>query len=193
MRPLMLRRILVLTTAMALVAAPVRAENILRDAETEAFFRDATRPIAIAAGLEPKSIQIVLVGDESINAAAVGNQNVIVNTGTIEAMDDVGELQGVLAHEFGHIAGGHIVRYNEGLAPATKISILSLLLGVAAIAAGAGELGAGILAGGQQAALGKYLAFSRQVESSADQAGASYLNKAGISGKRHDPLLRACC
>ena len=83
----------------------------------------------------------------------------------------------------GHITGGHIIRFDEGVKTATGITILSLILGAAAIAAGAGDAGAGILAAGQQAATGKFLAFSRVQERSADSAGARYLSEAGITGK----------
>ncbi|MEP0730580.1 MAG: M48 family metalloprotease, partial [Parasphingorhabdus sp.] len=88
-----------------------------------------------------------------------------------------------MAHDLGHITGGHAIRFDEGLKTATGITILSLILGAAAIAAGAGDAGMGILAAGQQAALGKFLAFSRVQERSADSAGARYLSDAGISGK----------
>jgi predicted Zn-dependent protease len=63
------------------------------------------------------------------------------------------------------------------------IMILSLLLGAAAAAAGGGDVAPGILAAGQQAAMGRLLAFSRTQESSADAAGARFLAAAGISGK----------
>ncbi len=169
--------------ALALIAEPVAAQNILRDAETEAFFRDVGKPMEEAAGLDPKSVEIVLVGDQSINAFAAGGQNVFINAGTVIQADNVNQLQGVIAHELGHVADGHLVRFNEGASAATGISLLSLLLGAAALAAGAGDAGMGIMMAGQQAAQGKFLAFSRVIESSADQAGASYLQKAGITGK----------
>src|SRR3546814_7429458 len=79
--------------------------------------------------------------------------------------------------------GGHAIRVNDGAKAATNISLLSLLLGAAAIAAGAGEAGMGVMMAGQQAALGKFLAFSRVQESTADAAGAQYLSKAGIIGR----------
>ena len=41
----------------------------------------------------------------------------------------------------------------------------------------------GIMAAGQQAAMGKFLSFTRTQESSADAAGSRYLREAGISGK----------
>ncbi|MBR0553258.1 M48 family metalloprotease [Stakelama marina] len=162
---------------------PAYAQTILRDTETEALMKDMTRPIIEAAGLSPKNVQIIVLQDPSINAFVAGGQVVFVHSGLIDAADNANEVQGVIAHELGHIAGGHVPLADRGMKSATGVSIASLLLGVAAIAAGAGEAGAGILAAGQRAALGKYLAYSRTQESSADAAGARYLNTAGISGK----------
>jgi predicted Zn-dependent protease len=162
-------------------ARPAMAQSILRDAETEAMLADMTRPIIQAAGLSPNNVRVVLVNDPSINAFVAGGQIVYIHSGLIDAADNANEVQGVIAHEIGHIVGGHAVFQNDG--GYTKISILSLLLGAAAMAAGAGEAGTGILMMGQRAAIGKYLAFSRIQESSADAAGARFLNTAGITGK----------
>src|SRR5207253_9390988 len=85
--------------------------------------------------------------------------------------------------ELGHVAGGHSIRLQQGAREATGMTIATLVLGALAIAAGAGEAGMGIMAAGQQAALGNFLSFSRTQESSADQAGAQYLSGAHISGK----------
>lgn len=159
------------------------AQSILRDAETEALFADMSKDIIRAAGLEPRHVQIVLINDKEINAFVAGGQIVYIHSGLVMAAKNANQVQGVIAHELGHVVGGHVIRINEGVKAATSISILSLLLGAAAIAAGAGDAGAGIMAAGQQAAMGKFLAFSRTQESSADAAGASYLSKAGISGK----------
>ncbi len=176
-------RLLALFLALFLSLQPAYAQSILRDAETEALFADMSVDIIRAAGLEPRHVQIVLINDKEINAFVAGGQIVYIHSGLITAAKNVGEVQGVIAHELGHVAGGHVIRINEGAKEATSISILSLLLGAAAIAAGAGDAGAGIMAAGQQAALGKFLAFSRTQEASADAAGASYLSKAGISGR----------
>ena len=168
---------------LAITAHPVAAQSVLRDAETEALFHDMANPLIAAAGLNPKSVDIVLIGDPEINAFVAGGQVVYIHSGLIEAAANANEVQGVIAHELGHIAAGDVLRGSEGIKTATGITILSLILGAAAIAAGAGEAGAGILAAGQQAALGKYLAFSRTQESGADQSGRRYLSRAGISGK----------
>jgi len=176
-------RLIALFLALLLSLQPVYAQSILRDAETEALFADMSVDIIRAAGLEPRHVQIVLINDKEINAFVAGGQIVYIHSGLITAAKNVGEVQGVIAHELGHVAGGHVIRINEGAKEATSISILSLLLGAAAIAAGAGDAGAGIMAAGQQAALGKFLAFSRTQEASADAAAASYLSKAGISGR----------
>ena len=181
-RPL-LRIALTLLAMLAIATRPAMAQSILRDAETEALFQDMMDPLLIAAGLQPGQVRVHLLGDRSINAFVAGSQDIYVFAGLIEAADTAEEVQGVLAHELGHVIGGHAIRVNEGAKAATGISLLSLLLGAAAIAAGGGEAGMGIMMAGQQAALGKFLAFSRVQESTADAAGAQYLSKAGISGR----------
>lgn len=169
--------------ATALAIQPVAAQSILRDAETEALLADMAAPLVEAAGLAPGNVDIVLINDPSINAFVAGGQAVYIHSGLIDAADTANEVQGVIAHELGHITGGHVVRFSEGAGAATNISILSLLLGVGAALAGAGEAGIGIMQAGQRAALGKFLAFSRVQEASADAAGAEYLSLAGISGR----------
>jgi len=168
---------------LALTVRPAMAQQILRDAETEAFLKKISEPIIRAAGLSPNNVQILLINDPNINAFVAGGQIVWIHSGLITAADNANQLQGVIAHELGHIEGGHIIRGGEGMKAATGITLLSMLLGVAAMAAGGGAAGMGIMAAGQQAAMGKYLAFSRTQESSADLAGARYLSTAGISGQ----------
>ena len=164
-------------------ARPAMAVSILRDSETELLFKQISEPLIVAAGLDPKSVKVVLVNDQEINAFVAQGQVVYIHSGLLAQADNVNQLQGVIAHELGHVAGGHAIRIGEGVRQATGISILSLVLAAAAVAAGAGEAGMGILAAGQQAAMGSFLAFSRAQESTADTAGATYLSKAGVSGK----------
>jgi predicted Zn-dependent protease len=170
-------------TMISIVVQPVSAQSILRDAETEALFTDMVAPLVAVSELDAKEVEVVLINDHQINAFVAGGQRIYFYSGLIETADSANEVQGVMAHELGHITGGHIIRFDEGVKTATGITILSLVLGAAAIAAGAGDAGMGILAAGQQAAMGKFLAFSRVQERSADSAGARYLGAAGISGK----------
>ncbi|GGE04528.1 hypothetical protein GCM10011515_25170 [Tsuneonella deserti] len=176
-------RALAILAALSLTAQPASAQSVLRDAETEALLDEMAAPLVKAAGLAPGNVDIVLVGDPSINAFVAGGQAVYIHTGLIEAADSAAEVQGVIAHELGHVTGGHVISSSQGMATASRISILSMLLGVAAAVAGAGEAAMGVMMAGQRAALGKYLAFSRVQESAADAAGAQYLSKAGISGR----------
>ena len=178
-----LRPAAIAAASLAFMVQPAIAQQILRDAETEAFMADMSGPLVSAAGMEPRNVQVLVLNDPEINAFVAGGQYVWVHSGLIAAADNVNQLQGVVAHELGHIEGGHIIRSSEGMKAATGITLLSLVLGAAAIAAGGAEAGMGILGMGQQAAMGKYLAFSRAQESSADLAGARYLSKAGLSGK----------
>lgn len=172
----------VLLAMLALTARPVAAQSILRDAETERLFADMAAPLIKAAGLEPENVDIVLVNDPSVNAFVAGGQAVYINSGLINEAASANEVQGVIAHELGHVTGGHAV-FNPGAQSATGISLLSLLLGAAAAAAGAGDAAMGVLMAGQQAAMGKFLAYNRSQEASADAAGAQYLSTAGITGR----------
>jgi len=162
---------------------PALAQSILRDSETELLFKQMSDPLIEAAGLDPKSVRVVLVNDPEINAFVAQGQVVYIHSGLVAQTDNANQLQGVIAHELGHVAGGHALRIYDGAKQATGISILSLVIAAAAIAAGAADAGMGIMAAGQQAALGTFLAFSRAQESSADLAGASYLSRAGVSGR----------
>ena len=169
--------------SLALMVRPALAQQILRDAETEAFMADMSGQLIKAAGMEPKNVQVMVINDPEINAFVAGGQYVWVHSGLIAQADNVNQLQGVVAHELGHIEGGHIIRSGEGIKEATGVTLLSLVLGAAAIAAGGAEAGMGIMGLGQQAAMSKFLAFSRAQESSADLAGARYLHSAGLSGR----------
>jgi predicted Zn-dependent protease len=159
------------------------AQSILRDAETEKLLQELVDPLAEAGGLQAGAVDIVLINDSSINAFVAGGQRIYVHSGLINAADTANEVQGVLAHELGHITGGHIIRSYEGMSRATHITILSMVVGIAAALAGAGDAAMGAMALGQQAAMGSFLAFSRTQEASADAAGAKYLSDAGITGK----------
>jgi len=183
-----LARAVMLVLALGLALAPPalaeeRGPSILRDSETELLFRDISRPLVLAAGLNPGSVNVVLLNDPEINAFVAGSQNVYINSGLLLASDNVNQLQAVIAHELGHVAGGHSIRMAEGAKEATGVTLATLVLGAIAIAAGAGDAGMGLMMMGQRAALGQFMAFTRAQESSADLAGARYLAASGISGK----------
>jgi predicted Zn-dependent protease len=179
----LVRALMLILLSFAATARPAFAQQILRDAETEALLRDISRPLIQAAGLQPENVRIVIIGDASINAFTAGGQIVYIHSGLFTRAENANEVQGVIAHELGHVAGGHMLRSQEGVRQATGIMILSLLLGAAAIAAGGGQAGMAAIMAGQQAAMGRFLAFTRDQENAADQAGATFLSRAGISGR----------
>lgn len=177
-------QLLMLALVLGLAAVqPASAQSVLRDSETEMLFGDLSKPLIVAAGLDPKSTNVALLNDPEINAFVATGQTVYIQSGLLVSADNVNQLQGVIAHELGHVAGGHAIRLASGNKEATGIRLATLVLGALAIAAGAGEAGMGIMMAGQRAAIGRFLAFSRTQESSADSAGAKYLSAAGISGK----------
>jgi predicted Zn-dependent protease len=180
----LLARSLALAALLGIVAQPAAAQQgILRDAETEALFQDMVDPLVEAAGMPRGSVDVVLVDDPSINAFVSGGQRIYIHSGLINAADNANEVQGVLAHELGHIVGGHTIGIYDAYAKASMISLLSTVAGVAAAIAGAGDAAMGAMALGQQVAMSSLLSFSRTQEASADAASVKYLKCAGISGR----------
>jgi predicted Zn-dependent protease len=180
---LLVAHALALLACLVVAARPVAAQSILRDAETEALLNDMAAPLIEASELEPGNVELVLINDGSINAFVAGGQAIYVHSGLINAADTANEVQGVLAHELGHITAGHVIRFEERTKEATGITLLSLLLGVGAALAGAGDAAMGAIMAGQQAAMGSFLSYNRDQEAATDLAGARYLSGAGISGR----------
>src|SRR3954451_4270597 len=129
-----------LLLAIAAVRPAYAQENegpsVLRDTETERLFKDMSRPLIVAAGLDPNSVNVVLLNDPEINAFVSAGQTVYVQSGLLKATDNLNQLQGVVAHELGHVVAGDSIRSGQGAKQATGISILSLVLAAAAMAAG---------------------------------------------------------
>ena len=169
----------------SLVAMPSfsQAQSLVRDAEIEATLRLYSDPIFVAAGLAPKDVKIFLVGDRSLNAFVTNGQNVFLHTGLILETQTPNQLKGVIAHETGHISGGHLARSDANIRAAQTPAYISIALGLLAIAAGAPDAGAALLASSQQFALLSYFTFTRIQESSADQAAVTFLEKTGQSGR----------
>ncbi|MBS0409644.1 MAG: M48 family metallopeptidase [Proteobacteria bacterium] len=173
---------------MAMSTAPAYAQedggvSIIRDTEIEAILRQDCDPIFAAAGLTPQNVQIHIVGDKELNAFSAAGQQVFLNTGLIIETKTPNQLIGVIAHETGHIAGGHIARSGEmgrsGIAPL----ILGMGLGVLAALAGAPDAAAGLIYSSSYFAQLSVLGYSRVQESAADQAAVTYLEKSGQSGE----------
>src|SRR3569623_1673603 len=106
--------------------------STLRDTETELLFKDASLPLIKAAGLDPNSVSVVLLNDPELNAFVATGQTVFIQSGLLIAADKANQLQGVIAHELGHVAGGHSIRFREGMGQATKLSVATLILGALA-------------------------------------------------------------
>ncbi len=168
--------------AMTIMTAirPANAQSILRDTEIEQWLEDYSFPIFEAAGLDPNSIEFLIVGDPTLNAFASG-RTMGIFTGLITAADTPNQVEGVIAHEAGHMAGGHGARRADAYAKAGRPVILSLVLAAAAVAAGAPEAGLGLLGLGQQIGTTNALAYTRGQEASADQAAVTYLDNIGHS------------
>ena len=85
-------RMLMLALALSLgVATPAAAQEgesrttVLRDTEAEHLFRDLSAPLIVAAGLSPKSVDVVLINDPEVNAFVTAGQRVFIHSGLILA------------------------------------------------------------------------------------------------------------
>ncbi len=169
--------------AVLLASGPAAAQSLIRDAEIEDTLRVYTTPLLQAAGLNADDVSLYIVNDPSINAFVAGGQNIFVHTGLIMAADTPNEIIGVLAHETGHIAGGHGARRREAVGQAMGPMLISLALGVLAIAGGEPAAGAALISGSQQFAMSSFVLHTQAQESSADQAALNYLETTGQSGR----------
>ncbi len=172
---------------MALIVSHVayaqgRATTVIRDTEIEHILGEWADPLLSASGIGRKSVNLILVQSNEVNAFVAGGANLFLYTGLINRSENAGEVIGVMAHEMGHIAGGHLIKSREAMERASYESILGTVLGIgAAIATGNGGAGTAIIAGSQNYAQSNYLSHSRVNESSADQAAFSYISGAQIN------------
>ncbi|MEM7728419.1 MAG: M48 family metalloprotease [Pseudomonadota bacterium] len=166
-----------------LLVCQAQAQGLLRDTEIEETLREFSNPLLRAGGLNPQSVDIYLVNDPELNAFVTRGQNIFLHSGLIMRAETPNELKGVIAHEAGHIVGGHIVRSDYGNRSAYGAMLLAAGVGLAAILAGEGGAGAAILGGAQQFGAVEALAYSRVNESAADQYAAQFLEATGQSGQ----------
>ncbi len=174
---------LVLSSVHPALAQQASQPSIVRDAEIEDTLRVMARPAIVAAGLDPAEIELHLVGDSTINAFVTNGQNIFVHTGLILEAENANEVIGVLAHETGHISGGHVPRTAQAIRYAMRPALIALGLGILAIAAGAPQAGAAIISGAPQFAQANFVRHTQVQESAADQAGAGFLEASGQTGR----------
>ncbi len=155
--------------------------SLIRDTEIENFLYEISLPIFKSANLNPNDIHFYIINDNNINAFVMGGQNIFVNTGTIIDFDTPDALLGIIAHETGHISGGHLARFNEQIGSMQNISIGSILLGIGALIAGVPELGQAIIYAGLQTQQQTILSYTRGQEEMADELATKYLNENNLS------------
>ena len=181
------RKIALAATAVMMIVSTSVAHaqriSLLRDAEIEEFLDDYSTPLLESAGINPDAVDIYLVGNQTPNAFVAGGLNMFIHTGLLTLADYPNQVEGVIAHEIGHMTGGHIARSDDALSAATRPMLLSLVLAAGAIAAGAPEAGIGVLGLGQNIGLANYLRYSRGQESNADQAALTFLDDQQKSGR----------
>jgi len=171
-----------LAISLVLFSQASHAIPLIRDPEIEHTLHLYADPIFKVAGLKESSVKIYIVNDSAINAFVAGGANLFIHTGLILQTATPDMLIGVMAHETGHIAGGHLARGAEKLKNAQIGTIVSYVLGAAAAAAtGKPEAAAAVITGSQNTVMRNFLAYTRAHEEAADQASLGYLDSLGIS------------
>ena len=186
------------TAAVALALAPMaahaqeRGPPVIRDTEAEQLLRDYTRPILRTAGLEKQNIQVVIINESVFNAFVADGRRIFVNYGAMMQSETPNQIIGVLAHETGHLAGGHLSKLREQLAQAQTQMIIAMLLGAGAVVAGAARgggnngltnAGAAAFSAPAEVIRRTLLSYQRQQEENADRAGVKFLTATGQSAK----------
>lgn len=167
--------------AVALLPGTAQAGGLIRDAEIEHTLRTYSDPIFEAAGLTPSAIAIYIVNDESINAFVSGGSNIFIHTGLILECPTPDMLIGVIAHETGHIAGGHLIEGSQAMEKAQLKAMMGYLLGAAAVAGGASDVGAAVMSAGNQVGMRGLFSHTRANEQAADQSALEYLKQLHIT------------
>ncbi len=167
-----------LTAAAAMTAS---AQSLIRDAEIETTLRNWTDPILEVAGLKPEDVGLYIINDPDLNAFVANGQRIHLHTGLLIAADTPGQIKGVIAHETCHIACGHSISRSRAANVASRPALVSIGLGVLAMAAGAGDAGAALIASSQQFAALNFFVHTRAEEATADAAAVSYFAQLGQS------------
>ncbi len=145
----------------------VQAQGV-RDAEIERLLKDYSRPLLLAAGLDPKRVGIGIINNRKLNAFVAGGQNIFFHTGLILEADEPNMIIGVMAHEIGHITGGHLARTSGVAARIQRPALIATILGFGSILTGAPNIGLALITGSQQLAQRSFLSYSRGQEAAAD-------------------------
>ena len=177
-----LAAVLALTSAL-LAPGLASAQSLIRDTEIEEILREDVDPILKAAGLEPKDVKLRIVADKELNAFVTQGQQMFLYTGMILESENPNQLLGVVAHETGHMAGGHLARQGEMMRAGLRPMLLTMGLGLLSALAGEPSGAAALLASSSQFGMIDVLKHSRGNEGSADQAAVGYLERAGHSGR----------
>jgi len=193
-----MRAVAALTAAaVGLASLPARPQTgasagipMIRDAEIEQLLRDYTAPIFRVAGLTDQNIHVVIIDDKSFNAFVMDAHRIFINVGALMQATTPNQVIGVLAHETGHIVGGHLSRLRQELANVQTAALVGLLLGIGAIVAGArsgsadtGNVGMAAITAPQALGMNRLLSYQRAQEESADRAGVRFLTMTGQSAK----------
>ena len=166
---------------MVMAFGSVAQASVIRDTEIEHGLLQIITPMAAEAGLNPDAMEIRVVINPAYNAFVAGDNMIYIHSGLIIDADNMLEVAGVLAHEIGHIASGHIPRRNEVVESAIMNSLVSAVAAMALSASGNPDAAVGVIAGGTDRSRRMVLARSRQDEGVADEWAITLMQSQNLS------------
>jgi predicted Zn-dependent protease len=178
-----LRAVVLVASIAAITGGAYRAQagaTSIRDTEIENDIRSLASPVWRAAGLDANDVGIYLIHDNQLNSFVAGGQAIFINTGLVLRAETPSQLIGVIAHETGHIIGGHILATKEAIHNASIETIIATVL--AAGASVVGHSGAPML-GAQGVGERSLMRFSTAQEATADHAALNFLDRACQSAR----------
>lgn len=157
------------------------ALEIFYDSQMDSYVKDMSSVLVKNSGV--KDVRVFLIKSPELNAFATENKDIALYSGLIDRASNVQQIQGVLAHELGHLVAQHHIKTrikneNTGLA-----GIAGTVLGIGAVIAGAPDAGMAAILGGTSTDISKQLAYSREHENEADTIAIKLLKKTNISVK----------
>jgi predicted Zn-dependent protease len=166
-----------LTLLLLIFSFSANAISIISDEETESYLEDILTPIYKSANIPFKRENIHIIKDDSLNAFVGDKNHMFVHTGTLLKASNTNEIEGVLAHETGHILGGHILRLKIKIKDIQKASLASLVAAAGAAAvSGRGDTAIAIVLGAQSSAINAMSSYQITEERAADETAVSLLS-----------------
>ncbi|OQY51920.1 MAG: Zn-dependent protease [Desulfobacteraceae bacterium 4572_89] len=156
---------------------------ILHDPIARQMINTVGRNIQSVLPTQPFDYSFFLINDDNFNAFATPAANIFIHRGLIDALDNIDEFAGIMAHEIAHAASRHV---SESIDRAKLVSfgtIAGMLAGILIGNSGGGDAAKALTMGSMAAGQSSMLAYTRENETEADEKAILFLKQVGYNPK----------